>query len=120
MQVSRPRTDCPLDAIMSIIEGRWKPVIICNLAIKGPMRFNQMRDAIPRISSRMLSLQLKEMEADFIVKKSDRGDGFSTYALTSRGESLAPVLKSMAEWGLCNMFPNMVRFDDTIIMPAVR
>ena len=111
-----PRMDCAVDATMSVIEGRWKTVILCKLYRNGPMRFNQLMKGIDGISPRILTKQLKEMEADGVVKRTSYPEipPRVEYTVTEKGESLAPILKAMAEWGLENMFPNRVSFDPDV------
>ena len=111
-----PRMNCAVDATMSVIEGRWKTVILCKLYRNGPMRFNQLMKEIDGVSPRILTKQLKEMEADGVVKRTSYPEipPRVEYSITERGESLAPILKAMAEWGLENMFSNRVTFDPDI------
>ena len=108
-----PRYDCAIDAAMSVFEGRWKTVIICLLANNGPMRFNQLLKRIDGVSSRILTKQLRELENDNIVKRDvDTDTSLKVeYSLTPRGETLLPVMRAIAEWGLKNMFPNRVIID---------
>ena len=110
-----PRYDCAIDAAMSVFEGRWKPVILCLLATKGPMRFNQLLKNINGISARILTKQLRELENDGIIGRNvDTETSLKVeYSLTKRGESLMPVMKKIAEWGLENMFSNMVTIEGT-------
>lgn len=113
-----PRTDCAIDAAMSVIEGRWKTVIICILARHGsPMRFNQLFSRIEGISPRIFSIQLKELESDGIIIRNvvSTSPKFVEYSLSDRGISLLPILEQLAKWGLENMFPNMVSFSDDIV-----
>ncbi|MFA6776601.1 MAG: helix-turn-helix domain-containing protein, partial [Sphaerochaetaceae bacterium] len=66
--MKEPRFDCAVDAAMSVIEGRWKTVIMCQLAHhREPMRYNQLMSGIPGISPRIFTLQLKEMEKDGLI-----------------------------------------------------
>ena len=111
--MKEPRYDCAIDAAMSVIEGRWKSVILCLLAYKGPMRFNQLLKSIDGISSRILTKQLKELEEDGVVVRKVTTDPVLKveYSLSQKGESLIPVMKTIAEWGLKNMFPNIVRIE---------
>ena len=114
-----PRMNCPLDAAMSVIEGKWKAVILCRMAIEGrPLRFKELMD-VEGISSRILTKQLKEMEADGLVVRRSYPESppRTEYSITAKGESLIPILRSLAEWGMDNMFPNMVTFDSSVIMP---
>ncbi|MCQ2078818.1 MAG: helix-turn-helix transcriptional regulator [archaeon] len=113
-----PRTDCAVDAAMSVIEGRWKTVIICKLARNGaPMRFNQLINEIDGISPRIFTLQLKELENDGIIIRNVRSTSPKCveYSLSEEGQSLIPILIQLADWGLKHMFSNMVTFDEGII-----
>ena len=111
-----PRMNCAVDATMSVIEGRWKTVILCKLYANGPMRFNQLMKEIDGVSPRILTKQLKEMEADGIIKRTSYPEipPRVEYSITERGLSLGPILKAMADWGLKNMFSNRVSFDSDI------
>lgn len=111
--VQEPRFNCALDAAMSVIEGRWKPTIICLLALNGSMRFNELLNRIGEVSSRMLSKQLKELETDAIVSRTvdDHGALKVSYSLTDRGMSLIPVLRELARWGAENQFRTLVEID---------
>ena len=119
MKSQTPRMDCPLDAAMSMIEGKWKTVIICRMAREGkPLRFKELME-VEGISARILTKQLKEMEDDgLVVKRIYREVPPRTeYQLTAKGESLIPILKQLMQWGLDNMFSNRVVFDTTVSLP---
>lgn len=119
--IPEPRYDCAIDAAMSVIEGRWKTVIMCKLYRHGgPIRYNQLMGQIEGISPRIFTLQLKEMERDGIVIRRVRSTKpkYVEYCLSERGLSLLPILKSLADWGLENMFSNMVEFDNDISVPS--
>ena len=112
-----PRMNCAVDATMSVIEGRWKTVILCKLYMNGPMRFNQLMKDIDGISPRILTKQLKEMESDGIIARTPYPEipPRVEYSITEKGLSLGPILKAMADWGLRNMFSNKVTFDQDVI-----
>ena len=111
-----PRMNCAVDATMSVIEGRWKTVILCKLYKNGPMRFNQLMKSIDGVSPRILTKQLKEMESDGIISRVSYQEipPRVEYSITDKGLSLGPILKAMADWGLQNMFHNRVTFDPEI------
>ena len=105
------RMDCPLDAAMSVIEGRWKTVILCRMAMEGrPVRFKEFMEGIEGISSRMLVRQLREMEEDRLVTREvfPEVPPRVEYSLTPRARSLLPILRQLAEWGRENMFNSSV------------
>lgn len=113
-----PRLNCAIDATMSVIEGRWKTVIICKLGVKGPLRFNQLVKEIDGVSPRILTKQLKELEKDGIILRTSYPEipPKVEYSLSERGASLQPVMQVMAQWGLENMFSHRVEFDPKIIV----
>ncbi len=98
------RYNCAIDAAMSVIEGRWKGTILCMLCLNGPMRFSELEKSIGGVTSRILSKQLRELEADRMIDRAADASGKLkvVYSLTAKGESVLPVLKSIAEWGLRN------------------
>ncbi|GGJ51584.1 winged helix-turn-helix transcriptional regulator [Deinococcus roseus] len=91
---------CPVELTLTVIGGRWKGVIMYHLT-KGTLRFGQLKRLIPVITQRMLTLQLRELEADGLVSRTvypevpPRVD----YALTEAGKSLQPIIHAMLEWG---------------------
>ncbi len=95
------RYDCCIDAAMSVIEGRWKCTILCLLFKEGPMRYVELQRRIGQISSRILSKQLKELEEDGMILRTVGTDRklSVTYSLSSKGMSVLPALKALAEWG---------------------
>ena len=114
-----PRMNCPLDAAMSMIEGKWKTVILCRMMREArPLRFKELME-VEGISARILTKQLREMEADgLIVKRSyPEVPPRTEYSLTAKAESLAPILKELAQWGMDNMFQNRVVFDAPVNLP---
>ena len=114
-----PRMNCPLDAAMSMIEGTWTTVILCRMMIEGrPLRFKELME-VEGISARILTKQLREMEADgLVVKKSyPEVPPRTEYTLTAKAESLGPILQQLAQWGMDNMFHNRVTFDSSVKVP---
>jgi DNA-binding HxlR family transcriptional regulator len=92
--------DCPLVAAINIVGGKWKPIILHILA-EETMRFGELQRAIPPVSQKMLTQQLRELEADGVVhralylEKPPRTE----YSLTARGVSLRPILQALYMWG---------------------
>ena len=112
------RIDCPLDAVMSLIEGRWKTVILCRMAHEGtPQRFKDFLHGIDGISSRMLSKQLREMEEDRLIIRTVYPEvpARVEYTLADRAKSLLPLLAPLAQWGIDNLFTNNVEFPESEI-----
>ncbi len=100
-ECSPARFNCCLDAAMRVIEGRWKCTILCMLVKEGPMRFSELQRGIGDITSRILSKQLKELEADGMVDRTVADDRKLrvTYSITEKGESIRPALEVLARWG---------------------
>jgi DNA-binding HxlR family transcriptional regulator len=112
--MSLPETNCAIDATMSVIGGRWKPIPMCKLAMKGNMRFNQILRDIEGISPRMLTKQLKELERDGLLCREVYNEmpPRVEYSLTERGWSLMPVLSALAQWGIANMLRAVVNVNE--------
>ena len=86
---------------LSLINGKYKMVILYTLMEFGVVRFNEMKKYIGGISYKTLSTTLKELEADELVHREEYPQipPKVEYSLTERGKSLIPILDSMCEWG---------------------
>jgi DNA-binding HxlR family transcriptional regulator len=86
---------------MNVIKGKWKLPIIGSL-LYGSKRFKELEREIPKITPRMLSKELKELELNGIVQRKAYNTMPVTveYELTSSGKSFKKVLDVMVEWGL--------------------
>ncbi|GAB5374371.1 MAG: helix-turn-helix domain-containing protein [Acuticoccus sp.] len=91
---------CAVEAALQFIDGKWKGVILFHL-LQGTMRFNEIRRAIPSVTQRMLTNQLRELEADGLVSRTvyPQVPPKVEYALTERGQTLEPVLLALKVWG---------------------
>jgi DNA-binding HxlR family transcriptional regulator len=94
------RTGCAVEATLSVIGGLWKPVILFHL-LDGRIRFNALCRLLPSATPRMITLQLRELEADGVLDRIVYAEvpPKVEYELTEFGRSLAPVLLSMRDWG---------------------
>ncbi|MEZ5668834.1 MAG: helix-turn-helix domain-containing protein [Alphaproteobacteria bacterium] len=94
------KTGCDVEATLCVIGGRWKPVLICHL-LTGPKRFGEMRRLTPNATERMITLQLRELEADGVIARRVFAEvpPRVEYRLTEFGRSLAPILTQMQAWG---------------------
>lgn len=92
---------CPVTFTLDRIGGRWKVLILYNLN-DGPLRYGELRRAMPVITEKMLIQQLKELESDKLVVREVKAvvPPNVTYRLTEAGLALKPVLEAMANWGL--------------------
>ena len=100
-----PGFTCGLDATLRVVAGKWKPLILYFLAQDGPTRYGELRRAIRDVSDKMLIQQLKELEADGLVKRTDYREipPRVDYSLTPLGVSLAQALVPLCTWGTENM-----------------
>ncbi|MEM8851801.1 MAG: helix-turn-helix domain-containing protein [Pseudomonadota bacterium] len=103
LRIPDPQADCPVTRCLSVIGGKWKPVILFCIE-NGVDRFGAMQRAIPGITKQMLTKQLRELEADGLLTRTvhaavpPRVD----YALSEVGRSILPVVGAMQAWGRDN------------------
>lgn len=99
-----PRFTCGLDATLKIISGKWKPLILYFL-LRGPMRYGELKRAVRDVSDKVLIQQLKELEADGVLRRNDYKEvpPRVDYTLTPLGKSLAQALEPLCTWGTENM-----------------
>ncbi|MEV0381348.1 helix-turn-helix domain-containing protein [Nonomuraea sp. NPDC050643] len=91
---------CGLDAAIAVMGGKWKGLILFALH-EGPLRFGQVRRAVPGISERVLILQLREMENSGLVHREvyHQVPPKVEYSLTGFGQTLNTALGPLGEWG---------------------
>lgn len=92
---------CCTSSTMGLIGGKWKTVILYHL-IGGKLRYNELRKALPMVTERTLSLQLKKLEEDKIIKRkvyTSKPPLKVEYSLTDFGKTLIPLLQAIANWG---------------------
>jgi len=96
---------CSVEATLSVIGGRWKPVIIFNLLQNDFLRFGELKKKIEGITQRMLTNQLRELEEDQIVARKVYAEvpPRVEYSLTEYGRTLEPIMISMRDWGAEHM-----------------
>ncbi len=90
-----------LSYTLSVVGGKWKWIILAILFENGVQRYGQIKKSIPPITHKMLSQQLKELEAERLVQRQEYQQipPKVEYSLTERGETLIPILELMSEWG---------------------
>lgn len=101
MTENTPAPGCPVETTLNIIGGKWKPLIIYHLK-DGKKRFGELHRCIPKVSRHMLTVQLRELEADGIVHREVYAQvpPKVEYWLTEMGHTLDPILDMMLAWGL--------------------
>ncbi len=97
---------CPVEATLDMIGGKWKGMLIYHL-LQGTQRFNALRRAFPGVTQRMLTKQLRELEAVGLVHREVFAEvpPRVEYSLTQRGESLRPVIGVLEVWGTTHALP---------------
>ncbi|MCH8620429.1 helix-turn-helix domain-containing protein [Undibacterium sp. TS12] len=91
---------CPMVRTINLIGGKWKPVIL-HMLCDGTMRFGELKKNIPPISQKMLTQQLRELEADGIIHREVYAEvpPKVEYSLTALGCTLKPLLQDLYAWG---------------------
>ncbi len=96
---------CPITTTATLIGKKWHPVIIHRLLEEGPQGFNDLKEEVDGISSKVLSDSLEDLEEKRLVDRTVVSDKpFRVkYSLTEYGRSLEPVIDTMREWGKENL-----------------
>ena len=92
---------CAMDITLDYIGGKWKTVVLWYLK-NGTHRFAELKKKIPDITEKMLSLQLRALEADGLINRKVHGIKPPIrveYSLTEFGKTLIPALNAIAKWG---------------------
>ncbi|WP_125590888.1 winged helix-turn-helix transcriptional regulator [Companilactobacillus jidongensis] len=108
-----------VEATMSIIGGKWKPIILCHLKHQT-MRTGQLRRAIPNITQKMLTQQLRELEDDGIVTRKvyNQIPPKVEYSLTEYGDSLNRILEELCLWGEDNIARRKSKGENIILLKS--
>ena len=95
-----PVQGCPLTAALAAIGGKWKLIIVYFLA-ESPKHFAALRKAMPGISQKVLTQQLRELISDGIVNREAKGavPAPVEYSLTEYGRSVLPLVEDVRLWG---------------------
>jgi DNA-binding HxlR family transcriptional regulator len=94
------KTGCDVEATLSVIGGRWKAILVCHL-LDGRKRFGELQRLTPNATERMITLQLRELEADGVISRHVYAEvpPWVEYELTEFGRSLETMRLLMQEWG---------------------
>lgn len=100
MTTQTPTFNCPVEATLSLIGGKYKPLILWHL-IDGPLHYMELQRRIPTATAKMLSQQLRALEACGMLRRTvfPEKPPRTEYALTPFGQSVIPVLDAMCQWG---------------------
>lgn len=92
--------DCPLEATLSMIGGKYK-ILIVYFLINQTLRYSELQRLLPQASPKMLAQQLKELERDNLIHRElyPVVPPKTEYSLTELGKSLAPIILAIYQWG---------------------
>jgi len=104
MELNGREYHCPVELVIDLISGKWKLLILREL-MSGTKRFSQLQRAIPGITQKMLTKQLRELEKAGLVNRKVYPEvpPKVEYSLTELGKSLKPVFDAMHRWGITYM-----------------
>ena len=91
---------CPVETTLMLIGNKWKVLIIRDL-LTGTKRFGELQRSVGQVSQKVLTSNLREMEADALVERKVYAEvpPRVEYSLTALGQSLKPILDSLWAWG---------------------
>jgi len=100
MKTKAELPECPVATTVQLIGNKWKLLILRNLLAR-PWRFNELQKNLDGISQKVLTDNLRSMEADRIITRTVYPEvpPRVEYALSALGESMRPILSAMQEWG---------------------
>jgi len=92
---------CPVQITLSLIDNKWKALIIGEILFEGTQRFSTLRKALPGISQKVLTQNLRSMESSGLISREIFAEvpPRVEYSLTELGLSLKPIIEAMMEWG---------------------
>ncbi|MBU7314897.1 winged helix-turn-helix transcriptional regulator [Paenibacillus oleatilyticus] len=98
-------TFCKFETALEILVGKWKPVILLRLFSNGTMRFSELQKAIPEITKKMLTQQLRELEYHDIVHREiyRQIPPKVEYSITEYGKGMEPILQALNDWGVAHI-----------------
>ncbi|WP_372631397.1 winged helix-turn-helix transcriptional regulator [Cohnella sp.] len=98
-------TYCKFESALEIFVGKWKPVILLRLFSNGAMRFSELQRAIPDITKKMLTQQLRELEYHNIVHREiyHQIPPKVEYSITEYGKGLSGIMQALNDWGVTHI-----------------
>ena len=94
-------SECPIIYTLAVVGGKWRWLIIYKLSENGILRYGELKKALPPITHKMLSQELKELEAQKLIHREEYHQipPKVEYSLTEKGQTLLPILDLMSKWG---------------------
>ena len=101
MAWSYEQENCPVARTLDLIGERWTILILRDLLLHGPRRYQDFQDSLAGVAPNTLSARLKDMEANGLITRQlySEHPPRLEYHLTEKGKSLGPILKSLRKWG---------------------
>jgi DNA-binding HxlR family transcriptional regulator len=101
MAKSYELADCPVARTLDLIGERWTILLLRDLVLHGPRRFQDFQDSLSGIAPNTLSARLKDLEASGLIARRAYSEHPPRleYHLTDKGKSLGPVVKALRDWG---------------------
>ena len=103
---------CPVQATINVMSGKWKVQILWLLSF-GELRFAELRRKLGKISEKVLTDQLRQLESDGVIQRhvTHTVPPMVAYSLNVEGEKLVPMMEELCNWGSAhfNMVPNLPR-----------
>ncbi len=92
---------CPVSRALTLLSGKWRAMVLWRLG-EGPVRFNALVRSLAPVSPRVLTVALRELEAEGLVWRQVAGTvpPHVTYGLTPRGAALVPIFRALGDWAL--------------------
>jgi DNA-binding HxlR family transcriptional regulator len=102
--IYQERSACPLYTAIGVIQGRWKPMIYQRIS-ERPHGFGELKRAMPKITTRVLRQQLRELCADGILTREQLAPAMLgvRYRVTPYGRTLGPLLEALWRWGRAHL-----------------
>jgi DNA-binding HxlR family transcriptional regulator len=93
---------CYIELALQIIGGKWKPIILYHISNEQILRFGELKKAMPDITEKMLTQQLRELEADDLINRKvyRQVPPKVEYSLTEFGGTILPALEKLRQWGI--------------------
>jgi DNA-binding HxlR family transcriptional regulator len=101
IQYKNIQYQCSMELTLDLIGGKWKSLILWHLG-ENTLRFSELKKTLPQITQKMLTQQLRDLEADGLVHRLiyTQIPPKVEYSLTDAGKSLLPILDTLCQWGL--------------------
>jgi DNA-binding HxlR family transcriptional regulator len=96
----KPNYGCPVQATINVLAGKWKVMILWHLGF-GTKRFAELKRLLPGVSEKVLTDQLRQLQADRVIERSSNGASPARvdYRLSDAGKKLIPEMERLCRWG---------------------